>query len=110
MNEQIQQQQIVQRMIGAAKLDTATYEGVENDGSATRQAMAVVVLVGLATGIGYLGSSGLTGLMSGIVYGIVGWALWAWITYFVGTTLLKTPETDANWGQLARTLGFAQSP
>ena len=48
--------------------------------------------------------------MSGIVYGIVGWALWAWITYFVGTTLLKTPETDANWGQLARTLGFARSP
>ena len=34
MNEQIQQQQIVQRMIGAAKLDTATYEEVENDGSA----------------------------------------------------------------------------
>ena len=105
-----QQTELIQRMIGAAKLDTATFEEVENDGSATRQALLVVALVSLATGIGYLGSGGLTGLVSGIIYGIVGWALWAWITFFVGTTILKTPETDANWGQLARTLGFAQSP
>ena len=48
--------------------------------------------------------------MVGIVAGIGLWALWAWITYFVGTTILKTGETEANWGQLARTLGFAQSP
>ena len=50
------------------------------------------------------------GLVIGIVAGIGLWALWAWITYFVGTTLLKTAETKADWGQLARTLGFAQSP
>jgi len=97
-------------MIGAARLTTATFEEVEADGSATRQAMSVVLLVALATGIGGLGSGGLIGLVGGIVLGIVGWALWAWITYFVGTTLFKTPETEANWGQLARTLGFAQSP
>lgn len=101
---------MIQRMIGAARLDTATYEEVEADGSATRQAMTVVVLVALATGIGSLGSGGPLGLVFGIVLGIVGWALWAGITYFVGTTIFKTPETDANWGQLARTLGFAQSP
>ena len=29
---------------------------------------------------------------------------------FLGTTIFKTPETEANWGQLARTLGYAQSP
>ena len=39
-------------MIGASKLDPAVYEVVEADSSATRQAMAVVVLVALATGIG----------------------------------------------------------
>ena len=97
-------------MIGAAKLDTATYEEIEADGSATRQAMSVVVLVALATGIGSLGSGGLVGLFVGIVLGVVGWAVWAGLTYFLGTTIFKTPETDANWGQLARTLGFAQSP
>ena len=55
--------------------------------------MSVVVLVALATGIGNLGSGGLVGLVAGIAVGIVGWALWAWITYFVGTTIFKTPET-----------------
>ncbi|RUA24199.1 MAG: hypothetical protein DSY79_01135, partial [Chloroflexi bacterium] len=56
------------------------------------------------------GTGGPAGLVVGIVAGIGLWALWAWITYFVGTTILKTGETEANWGQLARTLGFAQSP
>ncbi len=48
--------------------------------------------------------------MVGFVEGIGLWALWAWITYYVGTTIFKTEKTEANWGQLARTLGFAQSP
>lgn len=72
--------------------------------------MVVVVLVALATGIGTYGSGGPAGLVVGIVAGIGAWALWAWITYFVGTTVLKSAETEANWGQLARTLAFAQSP
>ena len=101
---------MIKRMIGAAKLDTAIYEEVEADASATQQALTVVVLVALATGIGTFGSGGPLGLVVGIAAGIGLWALWAWITYFVGTTLLKTSETKADWGQMARTLGFAQSP
>jgi len=101
--------QLVDRMIGAARLNVETYEEVEADTSATRQALLVVALVAIATGIGSIGS-GVAGFISGIVIGLVGWALWAWITYFIGTRLLNTPETDANWDQLARTLGFAQSP
>ncbi len=101
---------MLQRMIGAAQLRTSTFEEVEADTSATRQAMSVVLLVALATGIGSLGSGGILGLVVGIVSALVGWALWAWITYLIGTTILRAPETDANWGQLARTLGYAQSP
>ena len=101
---------MIRRMMGAAKLDTAIYEEVEADTSATRPALTVVALVALATGIGTFGSGGPVGLVVGIAAGIGLWALWAWITYFVGTTLLKTAETNADWGQLARTLGFAQSP
>ena len=62
--------------------------------------MAVVAVVALATGIGNLGSG--VGFVVGIALGIAGWALWAWITYWVGTTIFKTAETEANWGQLAR--------
>lgn len=101
--------QLVDRMIGAARLNVETYEEVEADTSATRQALLVVAIVAVATGIGSIGSGGF-GFISGIVIGLVGWALWVSITYFIGTKFLKTPETHANWGQLARTLGFAQSP
>jgi hypothetical protein len=92
---------MINRMIGVARLDTAVFEDVEADASATQQALAVVALVALATGIGTFGSGGFVGLVVGVAAGIGLWALWAWITYFIGTTLLKTAETEANLGQLA---------
>ncbi|MFQ5814499.1 MAG: YIP1 family protein [Anaerolineae bacterium] len=101
---------MIERMIGAARLQASVYEEVEADRSATGQAMLVVVIVALATGIGTLSVAGVGGLFVGIITALVGWAIWAWITYFVGTTLFRTAETKANWGELARSLGFAQSP
>ena len=98
------------RMIGAAKLDVDTFEEVEADTSATKQAMLVVVIVAVATGIGLVATGGLSGVILGIVVGLGGWAAWAWITFYIGTKLLPTADTQADWGQLARTLGFAQSP
>ena len=96
-------------MIGAALLRAHTFEEVEHDSAATKQAAIVVVMVAVATGIGSL-SLGMTALIFGIVAGIVQWALWAFVTYVLGTTLFNTPQTEANWGQLARTTGFAQTP
>ena len=98
------------RMIGAAKLDVDTFEELEADTSATKQAMLVVVIVAVATGIGLVATGGLSGVILGIVVGLGGWAAWAWITFYIGTKLLPTADTQADWGQLARTLGFAQSP
>ena len=100
---------MLSRMIGAALLRPHTYEEIEHDSAATLQAAIVVVIVALATGIGGF-SLGITAIIGGIVAGIVQWALWAFVTFLVGTTLFKTPETDANWSQLARTTGFAQTP
>lgn len=91
-------------------LRVETFEEVEADNSATLQAMSVVLLVALATGIGSFGSGGTLGFVAGVLVAVIGWVVWAAITYFIGTTILRTPETEANWGQLARTLGFAQSP
>ncbi len=106
------------RMLGAVRMNVDTYEDVEGDRSATWQAMAVVVIVSICTGVGALLSGVISGeesvdildLVFGVILGIVGWALWALVTWIVGTTLLKTPATDADWGQLARGTGFAQAP
>ncbi len=101
---------MLRRMLGAAALNVHVYEEVEADRSATMQALVVVLLVALATGIGSLSTGGVGGLVRGIIFGVIGWGLLALITYVIGTTLFRTPETQADCGQLLRTLGFAQSP
>jgi hypothetical protein len=98
----------LERMVGAAKLDTRVYEEVEGDRTATPQALAVVVLASVAGGIGV--GEGLRGLIFGTVAGLVGWAIWAWLAYFIGTRWLPEPETRADIGELLRTIGFATSP
>lgn len=97
---------IVDRMRGAAALDVATYEEVENDLNATGQAAIVVVLAAIAAGIGAYGHGG-RGMIGGIVSGLLGWASWAAITHFIGTRFFGG---TASWGELLRTLGFARSP
>ena len=49
-------------------------------------------------------------LLFGILGGVLSWAVWALVTWVIGTTILKTPETQADWGQMARGTGFAQTP
>jgi hypothetical protein len=95
-----------ERMIGAAMLDVSVYEEVEADESATSQAAGVVALVAVASAIGaYHG--GLGGIIAAVLGAFVSWALWAALTYLVGTRFLGGTAT---WGELLRTLGFAQAP
>ena len=101
---------MLERMLGAARLNVATFEDVESDKGATVQAMLVVIFVSIAGGIGGIIALGIWGLVFGLLGGLIQWALWALITFLISTTILKTPETHADWGQLARTTGFAQTP
>ena len=101
---------LVERMVGAAKLDPATYEEVEADQTATPQAMLVVVIANLAAGVGALRLVGVGGLLMATLISLIGWYVWAFVTYFVGTRFLPGPKTQADVGQLLRTLGFSSSP
>ena len=100
----------IERMIRAAKLDVNLYEEVEADKSAMKQAMGVVVLSSLAMGLGNIGIAGSSSIVMGVVAALVGWFIWAYITYFIGTKLLPEPQTRANHGELLRTIGFSSSP
>ena len=101
---------MVNRMVRACLLDKHVFEEVEADTSATTQALAVVALIAFATGIASFSSIGISGLFIGVVFSVTGWALWAFIIYLVGTKILPGKTTHANWGEVARALGFAQSP
>ena len=100
---------LVERAIGAARLEVATYEEVEHDPGALGQAMAVVVLASVAAGIGASGQ-GAPGLVGGAIANLVGWFAWALVTYVIGTKVLPSPQTDADLGQMLRTIGFSAAP
>jgi hypothetical protein len=101
----------LQRLIGAAALDSAIYEEVEADPRAITQAMAIVVLSSLASGVGAAGfGSRISGAPFLTIVALMSWAAWALVTYEIGGRLMPTPETRVSLGQLLRTIGFAATP
>ena len=101
--------QFVNRMIRACKLDVSLYEEVESDKSATLQAAGVVVLSSLAAGVGAL-SLGASNFLMAPLLSLVSWYVWAYIIYFIGAKLFPEPTTQADHGELLRTIGFSSAP
>lgn len=100
----------ISRMIGACMLSAYTFEDVESDTSATTQALMVVLIVSFAGSFPLLLQGNVKYFAVMIFAGIIFWLTWALVTYTVGGTILKTLHTEANWGELLRTTGFAQTP
>jgi len=106
---------LTDRMMRAARLDVALYNEVEADLTATSQALTVVVISSVAAGIGALiagamrgqPSLAIGGLVGAIVSALLGWLVWSYVMYLVGTRLFSGTAT---YGELLRTLGFATSP
>ena len=107
-------ERFVRRLVGAAKLDSATFDEVEADRTATPQALAVVVFSSLAAAIGARGASGgaatLAFFLTSTAIVLMLWAAFALLTFEVGARILPTKETHVNMGELLRTLGFAAAP
>ena len=98
------------RIIRASKLDSNLYEEVEADKSALGQAMAIVIFSSIAAGIGLYKTGGFSGIITGTMASLISWYIWAYLTYFIGTKFLPEPQTEADLGELLRTIGFASSP
>jgi hypothetical protein len=101
---------MVDRMMRAARLDAGVYEEVESDPTAMGQATMTVVLASVAGGIGTYSETGFAGLIGGTIGSLIGWYVWAFLTYYIGTRWLPEPTTQADTGQMLRVLGFASSP
>jgi len=101
-----------QRLIGALRLDSETYERIEADTSATTQAALIVVNSSLfaAAGNALLRGGDLGGGIFVALAELIGWAAYAWIAYLIGTKVIPGPQTRSTWGEIARTLGFANTP
>jgi hypothetical protein len=103
------------RVTRAAMLDVNLYEEVEADTSLNQEALIVVILVSILSGIGSFlqvvlnGDIGaaLLALVVGVVLGVASYYIWAYVTYFVGTNLFGG---TADAGELLRVLGYASGP
>ena len=100
------------RVSGAALLNPDIYEEVETDRSATWQAIAVVAVSSLAAGIGAAGPTLARpmALASISLLALTLWGAWALLTLQIGTRIIPAPRTEADFGQLLRTIGFATAP
>jgi hypothetical protein len=102
----------LQRLMGAAALDSAIYEEVEADRTATGQALTVIILSSLAAGVGSRGLGGAT-LPNAAFFAFVAlmaWGAWALLTLQIGGRVLPEPQTNVDVGELLRTTGFAAAP
>ena len=100
------------RVLGAALLKPAIYEEVEADRAATMQAMGVVALSSLAAGVGALGfaEARVTSLVGISLVAFAVWGIWAVLTLQIGARIFPASRTQADIGQLLRTIGFATAP
>jgi hypothetical protein len=100
-----------QRLFGAMFLDAATYERIEADPTAIRQAILVVVAFAIAAGVGLTWPAPAPrALIVGIAASLAGWLSWAALVYYLGVHVFPAPETRGDIGQLARTIGFSAAP
>jgi hypothetical protein len=102
---------MIQHMIGAVRLEASAYEAVEKDKKATGQAAYIVVATSLvAGGVSWITTGeGGGGILDSIV-ALVGWAFYAQLAYLLGTRVFPAKGTKADWGEVARALGFANTP
>jgi hypothetical protein len=102
-------QTLIGRMIRAARLDPRLYAEVQADETTIGQAASIVLLAAFAGGINYPGAPFLV-LFGGLLAALIGWVLFAYVIYLIGTKLLPEPQTKANFGALLRVMGFANAP
>lgn len=100
-----------QRLFGAMCLDAQTYERIEADPTAIREAMLVVVAFAVAAGVGVTWPAPAPrALIVAIAASLAGWLSWAALVYYLGVHVFPTPATRGDIGQLARTVGFSAAP
>jgi hypothetical protein len=102
-------------MVRASQLDTSLYEEVERDTTQTNNALIVVVISALASGIGSAigavsnpqAGNAVLALVAGLVGAVVAWAVVTGFIYLIGTRLFGGTAT---WGEVMRTVGYANAP
>jgi len=98
------------RMIGAMQADVKTFTEIEADPSAMGQAVTVIVIAGVASLIGNFFRAGVVAGVLGLIASLLGYALFSFLVFIIGTKLMPEPTTKADFSEAFRVIGFAASP
>jgi hypothetical protein len=98
------------RMIGAMQADVKTFTEIEADPSAMGQAVTVIVIAGVASLIGNFFRAGVTAGVLGLLGSLLGYALFSFLVFLIGTKLMPEPTTKADFSEAFRVIAFAASP
>jgi Yip1-like protein len=98
------------RVRGVLLLDVRTFEEIEADTTANLQALIVVASASIAAGLGAGVRLGVVGLLRETFGALIGWVMWAAVTWVVGSKLLPEPQTRTDMGELLRVIGYAYAP
>jgi hypothetical protein len=107
---------IISRVMRVFTFDLTVFQEVENDQTATQQAWVVVAVAAVASGIGsalggLIEGGGFVGFILGLIVGpilaVLGYFLWAFITYWVGVNMF---QGQADFNEMQRVIGFAYAP
>jgi Yip1 domain len=98
------------RVVGALKLEASAFEDVEADPTAMGQAVGVIVIAAVSTGIGNIFWGGLTGIVSRTLMSLIGFVVWSLLVWAIGTKVMPEPTTKADFAETFRTVGFAAAP
>jgi hypothetical protein len=98
----------IDRIIRAIKLDGSLYAEVAADRNSLGQAIGIVALSSLASGMGL--SKGGVEIVSIMILVFVVWWVWSLIAYTIGTRLLAESQTHVDYLGLLRAVGFAHAP
>src|SRR5919107_687412 len=101
---------LTERMVGAMKADAKTFQEIEADQNAMGQAIAVIVIAGIAALIGNIFRSGLTGGFMALLLSLIGYAIWSIMVVIIGTKVMPEPTTKADFPEAFRVIGFTASP
>ena len=101
---------VAERVTGVLALRPSVFEDIEADHHANAQAFAVVVLASMAAGLGGGLSNGAIGMVRETIGAVVGWVMWAGVTYVLGARLLPERDTRTDMGELLRVMGYSSAP
>ncbi len=110
---------LADRMFRAAMLDPLVFDEIKEDRNATTQAVQIVIIIAVIGVISSLvqtlnstvesavQSDAITTIATSAATAVVGWLLWAFLAYLLGTAVFGG---TASYVEMLRAIGFAQSP